>query len=242
MVFKEFGNCNMPVIIFIHGGGLSWWSWKVQIKKLERDYHVIVPVIDGHGDDYNTTSMSIEKSAEKILEYINENCNGRVFLICGFSIGSQITVEILSRKCDVTENALVCPMGTILPVSLFMSKIFYGPIKKRWYSKVQAKALKIPDKLFETYYKDSSKMTKESLINMLRSNGTYNIPKNLHKTRAKVLIIVGEKELKIMRKSAVLLHNTIRGSILKVIPKSQYGEISLRYPSKYLSLLKRFFI
>jgi len=37
MIFKEFGNKNMPVIIFLHGGGLSWWSWKPQIKALQKE-------------------------------------------------------------------------------------------------------------------------------------------------------------------------------------------------------------
>lgn len=26
MKFKEFGNRELPTIIFLHGGGLSWWS------------------------------------------------------------------------------------------------------------------------------------------------------------------------------------------------------------------------
>jgi predicted esterase len=34
MIFKEFGNKNKPVIIFLHGSGLSWWSLKPQIEAL----------------------------------------------------------------------------------------------------------------------------------------------------------------------------------------------------------------
>ena len=26
MIFKEFGDKNAPVIVFLHGGGLSWWK------------------------------------------------------------------------------------------------------------------------------------------------------------------------------------------------------------------------
>ena len=43
----------------------------------------------------------------------------------------------------------------------------YGLIKKRWFVALQAKALNVPDELFETYYEESSRMTKESLINLL---------------------------------------------------------------------------
>ncbi|WP_246578320.1 alpha/beta fold hydrolase [Clostridium frigoris] len=50
MIFKEFGNKNMPVIIFLHGGGLSWWSWNPQIEFLQNDYCIVTPIIDGHGE------------------------------------------------------------------------------------------------------------------------------------------------------------------------------------------------
>lgn len=35
MKFREFGNKEKPSIILIHGGGLSWWSLKPIIARLE---------------------------------------------------------------------------------------------------------------------------------------------------------------------------------------------------------------
>ena len=243
MRFKEFGNKDMPVIIFLHGGGLSWWSWKPQIEALQNDYRIVAPIIDGHGDAWDTDFISIKKSAEQVIEYIKETCNGKVFALCGLSIGAQIVVEILSKECDITENAviesaLVYPikMATTLTVPIY--NMCYGLIKKRWYAKLQAKTLNVPEQLFENYYEDSCRMTKESLINITRSNGDYSMPSTLCKTKAKTLILVGEKELSIMKKSAALLHNTINGSLLKIIEKSGHGEISLIYHDKYLNLLQ----
>ncbi len=79
MIFKEFGNKNMPVIILIHGGGLSWWSWKAQIEVLEKNYYVVTPIIDGHGDDYDTEFVSIKKSAEEIIKYVKEKLQWKSF-------------------------------------------------------------------------------------------------------------------------------------------------------------------
>ena len=247
MIFKEFGNKNMPVIIFLHGGGLSWWSWKPQIEALQKDYCIVTPIIDGHGDACDTTFVSIKKSAEQVIKYIKENCNGKVFAICGLSIGAQIIVEILSKECDITENAviesaLVYPMKMATALTVPMYNMCYGLIKKRWFAKLQAKTLNVPDELFETYYEESSRMTKESLINITISNGDYPMPLTLCNTKAKTLILVGEKELSIMKKSASLLHQTINGSFLKVIEKSGHGEISLIYPDKYLNLLQQLFL
>jgi pimeloyl-ACP methyl ester carboxylesterase len=49
MLFKEFGNPNAPTIILLHGGGLSWWSWKNVISLMAPEYHIVTPVIDGTG-------------------------------------------------------------------------------------------------------------------------------------------------------------------------------------------------
>ena len=246
MIFKEFGDKNMPVIMLLHGGGLSWWSWKPQIEALQNNYRIITPIIDGHGDAYYTTFVSIQQSAERISEYITENCNGKVFALCGLSIGAQIVVELLSRDCDIAENAviesaLVYPSKITALFTIPMYHSFYGLIKKRWFARQQAKALKVSEELFENYYNDSMKMTKETLINMAKSNLNYSMPQTLSNTKAKTLIIVGEKELPMMKKSATLLHNTIDNSILKVIEKSEHGETSLLCPNKYLDLMSNSF-
>jgi pimeloyl-ACP methyl ester carboxylesterase len=247
MIFKEFGDKNKPVIIFLHGGGLSWWSWKPQIEGLQKDYFIIAPIIDGHGDAGDTTFLSIKKSAQQVVNYIKENCNGKVFALCGLSIGAQIIVEILSQECDITEkavieSALVFPIKMASALIVPMYNMFYWLIKKRWYSKLQAKTLNLPDEYFENYYKDSLQITKESLINITKSNGAFPLPLTLYKTKAKTLILVGAKEIAIMKKSAELLHDTIKESSLKIIEKSGHGEISLMHPDRYLILIQQFFI
>jgi pimeloyl-ACP methyl ester carboxylesterase len=61
------------------------------------------------------------------------------------------------------------------------------------------------------------------------------------KTKSKVLIIVGEKELGIMKKSAKYLHEKISDSQLYVISQMGHGEISLVHPIEYVNIIKTFF-
>ncbi|MGV8906281.1 MAG: alpha/beta fold hydrolase [Acetobacterium sp.] len=246
MQYKTFGNKNNPAMVFLHGGALSWWSWKKQIDFFQKDYFVVAAIIDGHGDDWETPFISIENSAEKLLAYINENCGGRVFAICGLSIGAQIVVEILSLRTDladyaVIESALVVPIKKTVDLMSPLYKLSYKLIKKRWFAKLQAKTLNVPEDLFENYFVDSSRMSKESLINMIKSNGSYAIPNALGNTKAKTLILVGEKELGIMKKSAFLINKMIPVSTIKVITKSGHGDISLNDYKAYNELLNQFF-
>ena len=52
MRFHEFGDNHNPHIILIHGGGNSWWNYLRQARLLSDKYHVILPVLDGHGEEF----------------------------------------------------------------------------------------------------------------------------------------------------------------------------------------------
>jgi len=246
MIFKEIGNKEFPTIILLHGGGLSNWSLTGVAELLKSDFHVVTPIIDGHGDDGEETFISIEDSAKKLIAYIDTECNGKVFAIGGLSIGAQIITEVLSQRSDISEyaiieSALVYSMKGTTAFIVPSYKLFYGLVKKRWFSKLQAKTLCIPDTMFEQYYQDSLKTSKQSLINITLSNGNYDLKNDIANTKSKVLIIVGEKELGIMKKSATKLNNTINGSELYIAPAMGHGEISLMHPQKYVKIIKEFF-
>lgn len=246
MRFKEYGDRQLPTIILLHGGGLADWSLKNIVESFKEKYHIVTPIIDGHGEGGEDNFISIENSSEKLLNYIDTHLNGRVFALGGLSIGAQIVIETLCNRLDIAENIII-ESGLIYPIkgtNIFMAPIIsmsYGLIKQRWFSKMQSKSLFVPDELFEQYYNDSLRMTKESLINMIISNGTYKLKKSRLNTNAKVLILVGEKESNIMKKSAIELNKRIGNSKLCIIPGMGHGEISLNYPTKYVELMMELF-
>ena len=246
MLFKETGRADKPVIVLLHGGGLSYWSFLRVAERLAGDYRVVTPVIDGHGDDSGEPFVSIEDSAGKLLEYIDRRHGGRVYAIGGLSLGAQIAAEALSQRGGVAsyailESALVIPSPMLAAMSGPVYKMCYGLIKKRWFAKWQARSMFIPDDLFERYFADSQKMTCQSLINMAVSNARYELKDGIERTNAKTLVIVGEKEIGLMRKSAEALHRRIPGSELYVASSMSHGELSLARPEEYVEIVKRLF-
>ncbi|GAB6107928.1 alpha/beta fold hydrolase [Fusibacter bizertensis] len=242
MQFKTFGSNENPAILLLHGGGLSWWSLNEHIEILKEFYYVITPVIDGHGEDYETNFISIKDSALKIVQYIDKNLDGKLFCIGGLSIGAQITCEILSIRPDICEraiieSALVIPIKGMKAMMAPMVKLSYGLIKQRWFARLQAKTLYVPEKLFEQYFDDSKKMTKVSLVNITLSNGDYHVNESIEKATAKIEILVGEKEISIMKRSANILHSKLPNSTLYVSPNMKHGELSLNHPMDYLRIV-----
>lgn len=244
MLFKHFGNKDLPTIILLHGGGLSYWSLQKVIDNLTDSYYIIAPIIDGHGDDGNNTFINIEDSANKLIQFIDNEYNGHVFAIGGLSIGAQIVVETLSKRNDITkyafiESALVYPIKGTTTLMVPLGKLTYSLIKRRWFAKLQAKSLFVSD-MFDKYYEDSCKISKQSLINITLSNGTYQLSDNIKNTTSKVLILVGSKELKIMLKSANTLNECIPNSELFVAKNMGHGELSLANYKQYVELIKKF--
>jgi pimeloyl-ACP methyl ester carboxylesterase len=245
MKFKNFGNIENPTIILIHGGGLSWWSLESIIAELDNAYHIVTPIIDGHGEDGETEFVSIQDTATKLIKYIDLEFEGHVFAIGGLSIGAQIVTEVLATRLNIAkyaiiESALVFPIKGTKTLTVPTFKLFYGLVNKRWFSKLQAKTLYVPETMFEQYYQDSLCITKQSLINIALSNGSYKLNDAIANTKSKVLIIVGEKEINIMKKSAHRLHDLIPNSQLNIAEDMKHGEISLVHTQEYLALIKSF--
>ena len=93
MEYKEYRSKNNDIIFLLHGGGLSWWNYIDEISLLENEFHIVIPILDGHsGSDTNFTS--IESNALEIINFINKNYNGKVQLIGGLSLGGKILLEI----------------------------------------------------------------------------------------------------------------------------------------------------
>lgn len=245
MIFKKWGNEKGKVIILLHGGGLSWWSYKDIIALLEEEYQIITPIIDGYGESYKEDFISIEESAKNLISYIEDNFSGKVFAMAGLSIGAQILVEVASRKGDICEyliieSALVSPLKGVGFLKL-MTNISYPLIKKPWFAKLQAKELMLPKESFEMYYEDSIKISRKSLENTIISNSTYSLKEGISLTKAKTLIIVGEKEINSMIKSANILNEAIKNSTLYVAKGMKHGQLSLLNSKQYVKIIKDFF-
>ena len=237
----EFGQENPDVIMLLHGGGLSWWNYREVAQKLAEQYHVVLPVLDGHADS-DAPFRTMEENASRLISYIDAHFGGRVLAIGGLSLGGQVAVEMLSQRKDICryaliESALVKPMtltAALIGPTFGMS---YGLIKQHWFAKLQADYLGIPRALFDEYFRDTCKIRKGDMIAFLKANSLYTIKPSLSETTAKVKIVAGSREQKSIRDSAKMLYEAIPGSSVEILPGLRHGDLSLNKPEQYVKIL-----
>lgn len=233
----EFGTQNTPVLMLLHGGGLSWWNYRQAAERLSRKYHVVLPILDGHaGSDAHFTG--IEDNARHLLDWIDLHFGGHICLLGGLSLGAQIAVELLSQRPNLCDYALL-ESPALIPdrlTSALISPAFsasYGLIAQEWFARLQFRSLRMPEELFSDYFRDTGRISKGDLIAFTRASTDYQLPEGLSFTSAKVRIVVGQREGRRMHRSAGLLHRAVPGSALTVAEGLYHGEYSMKYPERF---------
>ena len=147
MKFHEFGDKNFPHILLIHGGGNSWWNYLRQARMLSDEYHVILPTLDGHGEEYQRDYISTEYSAQIIMDYIKDNCGGKLFALGGVSLGGQIAMELLSLDDNIAQKAIIdgsicIPQTRLAKICIIIVKLFGKLMFSKSVSKMQLNLMK----------------------------------------------------------------------------------------------------
>ena len=242
MTIVAYGKQNNPIAVLLHGGGLSWWNYREVARLLEKDCHVILPVLDGHADS-DAAFTTIEDNAARLISYIDTHFGGQITVLGGLSLGGQVALEMLSQRPDICRFALI-ESATVKPSKLTAALIgptfgmSYDLIKQRWFAKMQADYLGIPKALFENYYRDTCAITKADMIAVLKANCTYKIKDGLAETTAKVKIVAGSREQNNILNSAKLIYQAIPGSQLEILPGLRHGDLSINHPERYVQMLK----
>ena len=86
LFIRESGPVSAPTIVFLHGGGVSGWSWQPQIEAFP-DYDLLVPDLPEHGRSLAEAPFTIPDAAVRIADLIRDRGHdGRAHVI-GLSLG-----------------------------------------------------------------------------------------------------------------------------------------------------------
>lgn len=243
MKYHEYGADQKETILLLHGGGLSWWNYREAAEKLQGEFRVILPILDGHaGSDRPFTT--IEDNASEIISFIDEQLGGSVLLIGGLSLGGQILLEMLSQRRDLCSCALV-ESASVLPSRLtnaLIAPVFGGSywlIRNRAFARLQFQSLHIKQELFEDYYHDTCRIREQDMIAFLEESTSYALKKAFSETSAQLHVYVGEKETGEILRSAQAICRALPSSRLHRLPNLRHGEFSINHAERFADAVRQ---
>ena len=255
MIFHEFGDKNFQDILLIHGGGNSWWNYLRQARMLSDKYHVILPTLDGHGEEYQKEYISTENSAQQIMEYIKNNCDRKLFAIGGVSLGGQIVMELLSLDSDIAEKAIIdgsicIPQPKLARICTVIVKLFGKIMFNKSASKIQLSLMKkmysnmaYPEEIENYYIEDMPRIPIKTLVTIYQTYmGRYRLKDTITESKAQVLYIYGEKEMDCVKQSAKLFQKMHPDCTLYEAKGYNHGYLSAYLPLEWMEVVNHILI
>lgn len=227
----EDQGAGVPVL-FLHGGGVAGWMWQPTLTHLGAQVRAIVPDLPGHGRSAGHDYRSHAETIAELVAVLEQRAPSGA-LVVGFSLGAQLAILLAANRPDLVRGVVVVSAQTVpltLPgPTLAMLKASAPLARQEWFARLQAQQLFIPPELMADYVRDSARMSRDTLVTSVGENIRFQLPEAWSSFPGPALIMVGEKERRLMRDSARATHDALPGSELRTVAGCGHG-IPLQRP------------
>ncbi len=248
MKFHTFGNKNNKTVILIHGVLTPWQIWEKQIDVLKEKFYVVVPALDGHIEDSASEYISVENEAEQIESYVIKELNGKVFTLCGLSMGGVIAFKIFERS-NLDIDFLVLDGAPLIKNSLLSEKVMSNAYKSIIHKskKRDKKTLEnfkkdfLPEKYLSSYLKIADTMSDKTVENMIHSVCASKFVPCVNKNNTGILFLHGTKGNEVYSvKTARLMKKHFPDMAVKSFDGYKHAELAIYKPEEWLEAVTSF--
>ena len=124
MNFHTYGEQDKPTLLLIPGLGVSYEIFLPLIRLLEENFHIIAAEVDGFTLGKRTTFTSVDDQAAQVIDYLNNQYNGKLDCAYGLSLGGKILSRILERD-EVAVGHAILDAAPLLPLPRWL----VGPLR-----------------------------------------------------------------------------------------------------------------
>ncbi len=114
--FLESGSSQKPTVVLLNNGTGRYLE-DSSFKELQNHYHLVMPLMRGKDEKQEAAAK-----AHEIEAYVQKNCHGRVYAICGF-FGSWDLMKLLLTETAVISEKTVIEEEDAVPGSLILSEL-----------------------------------------------------------------------------------------------------------------------
>ncbi|ANY65592.1 hypothetical protein BBD42_03295 [Paenibacillus sp. BIHB 4019] len=199
--------------------------------------------MDGHGEESNERYSSTIESANKLLAYIDEHCNGKLFAIAGVSLGGQIVIEMLTKRSRLADKAIIesascMPQPRILKYGKFLHRTYLRflstGIMARLSDRMTPKPIHLPKAYMDMYLRELSVFHVDSADAIFDSHFAYALRKEINTCEVPILSWYGSKDPGPLKEAALILQKNTPNCKVEQLAGYKHGELSAHRPEEWV--------
>lgn len=218
---RESGPAEAPVVVFLHGGNMSGWSWEPVVDRMQQ-YRCLVPDMPHYGKSFQHGPFEMRRAAAAVAELIRAHVGSDRAHVVGFSLGSQVGVQLLATEPQLVDRAVLS--GTVINTTPFVrqTQVLLGTISRNGiYRRVvrhyrNARRAPIPSAKIGEYREDVRLITSGQLADVVVASAGFTLPEGLDKSDSPTLLVTGTKETPAVRRWAAALAQQMPNGVDRV--------------------------
>lgn len=247
MEILEFGNKEKDKIILIHGFETPYQIWEKYIEHYKKDYHIIVPILQGHNPNMKEDFNSFEESAKDIEDYIISRYGNNVFAIYGMSMGGVLTSQIWQNKklyIDkvILESSPLISYNRLMTLMMTKQYLMLTHKTQARDKRVVAQAVNsiIPEDKLDVFLEMMDNMSDTTITNYIRQIGSYKLPSDIDTPNTEIYYFYGSKINEILfRKVAHYLRKNYQNTTTICLKGKGHCEDALINPEEHIKTLNK---
>jgi pimeloyl-ACP methyl ester carboxylesterase len=240
LYIRETGPSQAPTLLLLPGGGTGGWFYQPQIERLA-EFHLLVPDLPEQGRSIDEKPFSIADAAWRMADLIRSRAHGGRAHAVGISLGAQTLVEMLATCPELVETAMVSSANVRgLPGAGLLKPYFRLAMPLRaipFLVRLSMKNSSIPMQYYEDVLREAREMTLDSITHVTMESLQYRLPEGLERARAPVLVVGGQREYGVIRRSVQDLAKAIPGAQGRLVRNGIHAW-NMQFPDLFAETLR----
>jgi len=204
---------SLPVVL-LHGGNVANWMWEPQLAPLAHRT-VVTPDLPGFGTRTEETWPGLGGAADDVVQRVEALTGARRFHVVGLSLGGLVALHLAARHPGRVASVLAsgAPLQPLRGLHRVAARLQLALWERPWFWRGQAAAFRLPTDSRDLFVAHGLSVHHDTAKRMFDEVHAGVSPSGLDAYEGPLLLVVGEREPRVVRESM--------GTVANLPPQAQ---------------------